>query len=105
MKYVYVDPITNQVMAIFDTPNLANQESPIRRGWVRLLVPDGMTVTRDHMVTLTDEDLIIEIIDSVNSVQPQDPIPSELDLVRAKVKRGDGVPEDLVRMKQLELGG
>ena len=71
MKYAYYDSgNNNQVMALFDTPKLADQ--PGWAGLQRAIVPDGMDVTRNHRITEVDGDsIIVSVSASANSLQPE----------------------------------
>ena len=51
MKYIYYHPVTKQVEAVFETPNLTEQASWHAKGLTRAVVPDGMVLkTRDFRI-------------------------------------------------------
>jgi len=72
VHYVYYDPVTGQVMAEFDTPILADQESWLREGYSRALVRPWDRVTRDHkVVTVNADGYVVAYSESVNPIQPR----------------------------------
>ena len=78
MEYIYYDPITKQVEAVFNTPFLAVQSAWDAKGLQRAIVPDGMVLkTRDFKidsVVTSGENEFVEMYSvSVNPVTEPEP--------------------------------
>lgn len=102
VKYVYYNADTMQVEAEFDTPVLAVQSNWAAKGLDHAMVPEGMTVTRDHLITDLDRGNIVRVIPSLNPVQPRVRVPTEVDTLRAKIRDGVGTLDDLLRIEQIK---
>ena len=73
MRYIYYHPVTKQVEALFETPNLAEQSGWHGQGLTRAIIPDGMALwTRDFKidsVVISDGNEVVETYSaSVNPV-------------------------------------
>lgn len=53
-QYCYFDPATMQVEATYESAHLSTNANCEARGLTRALVPDGVVVTRNHRITVTD---------------------------------------------------
>lgn len=84
MIYVYYEPATKQIMAIFDTPNLSNQVSWEAKGYTRALVRDGLRVNRDQKVKTEAGGTILTVEASVN---PEQPVPNPRSLARQAARQ------------------
>ena len=104
MKYVYYDPATNQVEAEFDTPELAIQANWAARGFLRAVVPAGLTVTRDHKISSIVGEDILSVGFASNPSQPLERETSELEAIRDRMKAGTADVADLLRERQINLG-
>ena len=96
MKYIYYHPITKQVEAVFETPNLGKQSNWHAKGLTRAIVPDGKLIsTRDFKidsVVISDGNEFVETYsESINPVQsaepPEDPIKETYRLASADEKQ------------------
>lgn len=70
MKYVYFNPVTGQVEAEFNTPQLSVQRNWQARGLRRGIVPPGLRVSRDTRITSMAGDTIATIEPFINPFQP-----------------------------------
>ena len=70
MISVYYDPITLQVEAYLDSPNMAPVKNWQARGYIQAPVLDGVHITRDHQVILDASGLVIGAVYSENINQP-----------------------------------
>jgi len=96
MKYIYYHPVTKQVEALFETPNLGEQPGWHGKGLTRAIVPDGKSIpTRDFKidsVIISDGNEFVETYsESINPVQPaessEDPIKETYRLASADEKQ------------------
>jgi len=104
MRYVYYNPSTMQVEAEFETPKLAIQANWAARNFARAVVPFGMTVTRDHKISLIVGEDIVSVDFAPNPIQPPGRDTSELDGIRDRIKAGTADVSDLLRERQINLG-
>jgi hypothetical protein len=58
VRYVYYEPITMQVEAEIDTPELVDWPTWEVKGYLRAIVLPGLTVTRNHIISI--EDVLID---------------------------------------------
>ena len=74
MKYVYYQPTTKQVMAVFDTNVLSRQANWEAQGYTRAIVDKGLVVDRDSKirdtVTGPDGEIVTTVDRSINPLQP-----------------------------------
>ena len=73
MRYIYYHPVTKQVEALFETPNLAEQSGWHGQGLTRAIIPDGMALGTLHFkidsVVISDGNETVETYSaSVNPV-------------------------------------
>jgi hypothetical protein len=104
--YVYYNPETMQIEAEFNTPNLAVQTNWADKGLLRAIVPDGMTATRDCVITgLTDDGVISGCADSPNPVQPAaSPSEVRLEELTSKLTNDSITDAEMREMMRLERG-
>ncbi len=103
MKYVYYDPASMQVMAEFNTPYLSEQANWAAKGYLRAIVPEGLTVTRDHRIQELDleDETIARVLPSVNPEQPKPRERTPLDDLHDKL--GDDTISDVEIREMLRL--
>lgn len=72
MKTVYYDPKNGQVQMEYESPNLVSVANYLKAGLVRLIVPQGMEVSRDHSIvrTETKDDGKMYVVEAVRSINP-----------------------------------
>tara|TARA_Y100000310_G_C20154941_1_gene566460 strand:- start:105 stop:425 length:321 start_codon:yes stop_codon:yes gene_type:complete len=78
LKYIYYHPVTKQVEAVFETPNLSVQSGWHDQGLQRAIIPDGMVLdTRDFKidsVIVSDGNEVVDTYSvSVNPVVYSEP--------------------------------
>ena len=108
MKYVYYDSSTDQVMAVFDTPNIADQTGWSSKGYLRAAVADGLDVDRDcKIVTVTsgvDGETITSVERSMNALQPYKPGRARKHQLQAKLSDDTITDGELRELLKLERG-
>ena len=106
VNYVYYNPGTMQVEAEFNTPNLAVQTSWADKGLSRAVVPAGMTVTRDCVISGINADGVISgCADSPNPVQPAaNPSKVRLEELTTKLANDSISDAEIREMMRLERG-
>lgn len=71
MKAIYYNPNTLQVEAYLDSPNFVPVKNWEDKGFVHALIPEGVTLTRDHKVTLDSRGVVTGSEEHRNRRQPQ----------------------------------
>ena len=74
MKSVYYDPETLQVQAELISPNFAPVRTWEAKGYIQALVPEGVSLTRDHLVELDARGVVVGSTPNKNPHQPQRPL-------------------------------
>jgi hypothetical protein len=85
LRYIYYHPVTKQVEALFETPNLAEQSGWHGQGLTRAIIPDGMALGTLHFkidsVVISDGNEVVETYSaSVNPVTEPEREPSDADI-------------------------
>ena len=74
MRYVYYEPTTKQIMAVFDMPILSSQANWEAKGYTRAIVDEGVIVNRDSKIRDTatgpDGEIVTSVDRSINPLQP-----------------------------------
>ena len=105
VHYVYYDPSTMQIEALFDTPNLSPQANWEARGLRSAVIGDGVDATRDHRIASFNADgSIASCTDSVNSVQVQPEPRRLLDNLQDKLAADTITDVEIRQMMRIERG-
>lgn len=105
VKYVYYSEPNKQIQAVFDTPNLSDQENWVAKGYLQALVPEGLEVTRDHRIlTLDDAGFITFAVRSVNPVQRAERPRNRLKELTERLADDTITPSEVRELMRLERG-
>jgi hypothetical protein len=94
MKSVYYNPSTMQVEAYLDSPNLVSVKNWENRGYIHALVPEGVSLTRDHKVVLDARGVVTGSIENDNPQQPSWPGDALRESGLAKLYKIAGLTQD-----------
>lgn len=105
VKYVYYDGVSQQVAAIFDTPNLSDQANWVSSGFDRALVPSGMRVeVNGHILSITPEGFIGDVVNPSPPSLPDPAIIARRFELTGKLAAGSINLAELIELMQLERG-
>ena len=105
MKYVYYEPATMQVMALFDTPHLGVQQNWVDKEYVRAPIADDVTFNRDRKITRLDaQGVVVSTEASMNPEQPLPRVRTRLDDLRDKLADDSITDVEIREMLKLERG-
>tara|TARA_Y100000296_G_scaffold75784_1_gene95801 strand:- start:566 stop:907 length:342 start_codon:yes stop_codon:yes gene_type:complete len=109
MKYVYYDPDSRQVMAIFDTPNVSSQKNWENKGFLRALVDNGLDVDRDCKIkdlriVSGDDDVITSVDYSKNPQQAVKPSRARFQELEKKLESDTISEQEIRELLRIERG-
>jgi len=108
MKYVYYEPSTKQVMAVFDTPILSRQDNWEARGYTRAIVDKGLIVDRDSKIRDTlvgpDGEMVTTVDRSINPLQPAKPSHARHTELEDRLSSDTITADEIREMLRLERG-